>query len=156
VSAENVELVRRTVAALAGALDSYWRDPRPLARAYEAGELGPEWEEWLAHLHPETEWQTVFLGETFHGHEESVRVWNDFLRWADDYRVTLDRVDDLGDDRVYAEVSIAGRTKDDGPRMASRFYQVMTIRDGTIWRLEEYTTREEALEAAGRPAADSL
>ena len=34
--------------------------------------------------------------------------------------------------------------------MATRFYDVITIRDGKIARLEEYTTREEALAAAGR------
>jgi ketosteroid isomerase-like protein len=77
-----------------------------------------------------------------------VRVWHDFLRWADDYRVTLDEIEDLGKDRVYAEVSITGQSKDSSPRMATRFYDVITIRDGKIARLEEYTTREEALEAA--------
>jgi ketosteroid isomerase-like protein len=143
-----VEVVRRTMAALERAFDAYWRDPRPIVRAYEAGELWPEWEEWFAHIHPEIEWKTVFLGETFHGHEECVRVWHDFLRWADDYRVTLEKLDDLGGDRVYAEVSITGQSKDSRPQMATRFYDVITIRDGKIARLEEYTTREEALEAA--------
>jgi ketosteroid isomerase-like protein len=68
-------VVRRTMAALARAFDAYWRDPRPIVRAYEAG-------------------------------------------------------------------------KDSRPQMATRFYDVITIRDGKIARLEEYTTREEAQEAA--------
>jgi ketosteroid isomerase-like protein len=136
------------VAALQRALDAYWREPRSIVRAYERGDLWPEWEDWLAHLHPETEWKTIFLGDTFHGHEGSVLVWNDFLRWADDYRVTLDAIDDVGEDRVYTEVSITMQGKDSRPDLATRLYQVVTIRDGKIGRLEEYTTRDEALEAA--------
>jgi ketosteroid isomerase-like protein len=149
VSAENVEVVRRTVAALDRALDAYWREPRSIVRAYRDGDLWPEWEEWLAHLHPETEWKTIFLGDTLHGHEGCVLVWNDFLRWADDYRFTLETVDDVGEDRVYSEVSITMKGKDGRPNLATRVYQVITIRDRKIGRLEEYTTREEALEAAG-------
>jgi ketosteroid isomerase-like protein len=34
--------------------------------------------------------------------------------------------------------------------MNARFYDVFTVRDGQIVRLEEYTARDEALEAARR------
>jgi len=142
-------VVRQTLAALERAFEAHFREPRSIMRAYEEGELPPEWQEWLAHLDPETEWRTIFLGETFRGHAECVRVWSDYLRWAEDYRATLEHIEDLGGDRVYTEVSIVGQSKDSRPLMATRLYGLFTIRDGLITRLEEYTTRDEALEAAG-------
>jgi ketosteroid isomerase-like protein len=148
MSVENVELVRRTLGALDRALEAYWRDPRPIIRAYEDGELWPEWEEWFSYVHPEIEWRTVFLGETFHGHEECVRVWHDFLRWADDYRVTLEEIEDFGGGQVFVVITIGGRSKNSDARMGTRFYSVATVRDGQVARLAEYTDREEALEAA--------
>lgn len=75
-------MVRQTLAALERAFDAYFREPRSIMRAYEDGDLSPEWQEWLAHLHPETEWKTIFLGETFRGHAECVRVWTDRARTA--------------------------------------------------------------------------
>ena len=152
MSAENVELTRRTLAALDRALEAYWRDPRPITRAYEDGELWPEWEDWFALVHPEIEWQTVFLGETFHGHHECVRVWNDFLRWAADYRVELEEIEDLGGDRVFVVLTITGQGRGSAARMGTRFFSVITIRDGQVARLLEYTDRDEAMEAASRVA----
>lgn len=46
-------------------------------------------------------------------------------------------------------ISLAGRDKTTGREMHSRFHDVITIRDGMIVRLQEYTSREEAMEAAG-------
>lgn len=147
MSADNVEVVRRTLAALERAFDAYWSDPRPIVRAYDAGELWPEWEEWLTYVHPDIVWRTVFLGGTFHGRRDCLRVWDDFLRWASDYRATLIEVRDLDDGRVYAEVAIVGESRHVGRQMESRFYDLVTVRDGMIQRLEEYTSREEALGA---------
>ena len=129
-------MVRRTLAALEGAFAAYFREPRSIARAYEDGELWPEWQEWLNHLHPETEWKTVFLGDTFHGHAECLQVWSDYLRWADDYRATLEHIEDLGGDRVYTEVSVVGQSKDSRPLLGGRLYGLFTVRDGLITRLE--------------------
>ena len=70
------------------------------------------------------------------------------MRWAQDYRPALEEVEDLGGDQVFAILTLAGRGKGSDARMNARFYDVFTIRDGKIARLEEYTTREEALEAA--------
>ena len=147
-----MEVARRTLVALDRALDAYWRDPRPIVRAYEEGELWPEWEEWFSYVHPEIEWKTVFLGETFHGHDECMRVWHDFLRWAADYRVQLEEIEDLGGDQVFMVLTIGGQGKDSDARMATRFYSVGTVRDGQITRLAEYLDRDEAMEAARRVA----
>jgi hypothetical protein len=49
------------------------------------------------------------LGETFHGRVEVARAWDDFLRWAEDYRPSLETTEILGVDRVFAEVKLVGR-----------------------------------------------
>jgi ketosteroid isomerase-like protein len=149
VSERNVEVVRRSFEALDRAFDSYWANPRSIAAGMEAGDW-PEWEEALDYVHPEIEWQTVFLGETFHGRTEVARAWDDFLKWAEDYRPSLETTEILGTDRVFAEVKLVGRGKgqSSGLHLNARFYDVFTIKDGLILRLEEYATRAEALEAA--------
>jgi hypothetical protein len=38
-----VEVVRRFMEAIERAFDAYWKDPRSIASALEAGELWPEW-----------------------------------------------------------------------------------------------------------------
>ena len=149
MSKENMEVVRRSFAALDRAFDSYWASPRSIAAAMEA-EDWPEWEEAFDYVHPDVEWQTVFLGETFHGRAEVARAWDDFLKWAEDYRPSLETTEILGADRVFASVRLVGRSKGvrGGTVMNARFYDVFTIKDGRIVRLEEYATRAEALEAA--------
>ena len=144
VSQENVEIVRRAIDALDQAFKSYWHEPRSITAGVESGDW-PEWVAAMDYVHPEVEWQTVFLGTTVHGRLAGARVWDDYLQWASDYRPRLEEVEDLGGDRVFAVLSLAGRDKTTGREISSRFYDIFTIRDGMIGRLEEYTSRGEAL-----------
>jgi ketosteroid isomerase-like protein len=149
MSEENVELVRRAFAALEDAFEAYWREPRSIAAAIESDDGSPEWRRAFEFLHPEVVWQTVLLGNTFRGHRECARAWDDFLRWAADYRPALEGIEDLGGDHVFAVVGLHGRSKEGGGRMDARFYDIFKVQNGLIVRLEEYSTRVEALEAAG-------
>jgi ketosteroid isomerase-like protein len=83
-----------------------------------------------------------------HGRLAGARVWDDYLQWASDYRPRLEEVEDLGGNRVFAVIALSGRDKTTGREISSRFYDIFTIRDGMIGRLEEYTSREDAMEAA--------
>ena len=85
-----------------------------------------------------------------YGRAAVARAWDDFLKWAEDYRSSFDTTEILGVDRVFAEVKLVGRGKGQlsGTHLNARFYDVFTIKDGLILRLEEYATRAEALEAA--------
>jgi ketosteroid isomerase-like protein len=150
MSQENVEIVRRFWDAVQRFFDAYWEDPRSIALAVEADTLWPEYREVLAFVDPEVEWKTVFLGETHRGVLETAKVWDDYLKWARDYRVGLQEAKDLGADRVYAVVTIVGKAKVGGTPMDTRFFDVLTLRNSRIVRLEEYTDRDKALEAAGR------
>ena len=100
MSQENVELVRRFMDVIERAFDAYWDSPRSIAAALEAHDLWPEWGEVYEYLDPQIEWQTVFLGRTHRGHLETAQAWDDFLTWAQDYRPSLEDVEDLGDDRL--------------------------------------------------------
>jgi ketosteroid isomerase-like protein len=150
MSRENVEIVRRFFAAVEQFFHAYWETPgRSLTAALETDESWPELRQALGYLHPDVEWQTVFLGDTTHGQLEMAKTWDDFLKWADDYRVGITELDDFGPDRVYGIVALSSRSKDSGARINARFNDVLTIRGGLIVRIEEYTERSEALEAAG-------
>ena len=144
MSEGNVELVRESVEALGRAFEAYFRAPRSIAEAIDAGDW-PEWEEALRYIHPEIEWQTVFLGTTVHGRGAAARLWDDYLVWASDYRLKIEELESLGGDRVFAVLELTGRDKTTGREMTSRFYDIFTVREGMIGRLEEYTSRAEAL-----------
>jgi ketosteroid isomerase-like protein len=149
MSQENVEVVRQFIDATQRFFEAYWKNPRSIAAAVEADDPWPEWREALAYVHPDVEWKTVFLGETHRGHLAAAKVWDDYFKWADDYRVALQEVTDLGDDRVYANLALHGKAKAGRAPMDASFFDVFTLRDGLIVRLEEYTDRKRALEAAG-------
>jgi ketosteroid isomerase-like protein len=149
MSQENVEIVRRFMDVIERAFYAYWDSPRSIAAALEAHDLWPEWGEAYEYLDPQIEWQTVFLSRTHRGHLETAHAWDDFLTWAQDYRPSLEDVEDLGDDRVFAVVALVGRGKNSHVRMDARFFDVFTVRDGLIVRIDEYSERKQAFEAAG-------
>jgi ketosteroid isomerase-like protein len=145
---ENVAFVRQCFEVVARAFDAYWAEPRSIAAALEAGDLWPEWRDLFALLDPEVEWKTLFLGTTFRGHLGVAKGWDDFLTWADDYRPSIEAAEDVGDDRVLVDVPFTGKPKD-GPRMNARFFAVFSLRKGLVVRVDEYTTRDEALALLG-------
>jgi ketosteroid isomerase-like protein len=145
----NVETVRQFFEKIERAFDAYWNEPRSIAAAVRTQNLWPAWSEVFSCVDPQIEWQTVFLGETFRGHLETAAAWDDFLGWAEDYHPALKEIADLGGDRVYAAVALVGTGKNSGMRMDATFFDVITVRDGLIVRIEEYTERDQALEAVG-------
>ena len=52
-------------------------------------------------------------------------------------------------DRVFAMARFRGRGQASGIEVKARLYEVYTMRDGTILRVDEFHEREQALEAAG-------
>ena len=146
---EHVEFVRRGFEVVGRAFEAYWREPRSIAAALEGDDLWPEWKELFELLDPEVEWKTLFLDTTFRGHLGVARGWDDFLTWADYYRPSLEDAKDLGGNQVLVTVTFAGQTKD-GPRMSGGFFAVFTLRNNRVLRVDEYTTRAEALAAVAQ------
>ena len=55
------------------------------------------------------------------------------------------------DDRVVVTVRLRGRGRGSGVEVDARFYDLFTLRDGKIVRMDQFTERSEALGAAGLP-----
>jgi ketosteroid isomerase-like protein len=62
--------------------------------------------------------------------------------------VTIEEIIDAGD-RVVLSAHHRGRDRGSGIKVDARYYEVYTLRDGKIIRVDEYTERIAALEAAG-------
>ena len=71
--------------------------------------------------------------------------WNEAWESAE---ITLEEVIGHGD-RVFLAVRFRGRGRASGVEVDSLLYEVYTLRDGKVLRIDEYEDRAEALEAAG-------
>jgi ketosteroid isomerase-like protein len=121
MSQENVEIVRRFLAV---ALD-----------------------EALTYADPGIVWNPAEESSA-QGHE-AVRASS--VRWKsewDDYELIPEEFADMGD-CVLATVRLRGRGRGSGIQIDARFYDVYTLRDRKIVRMDQFTEQSEALEAVG-------
>jgi hypothetical protein len=153
MSQENVEIAQRFSKAFEQASRAYWEDPRSFEDGVKTGELGPEAAELIGYLHPEVEWRTAFslAGEIRRGHVEFARFCDEWLDATEDYAVMIRSVSDIGDDRVFIVSDLAFKGKGTGIEVNGVSFAVVTVREGLITRIDEYSSRAEALEAAGLP-----
>ena len=125
MSEENVELVREV-----------WK-------AYSRGDY-----ERVAGFHdPDIAVVTLEDGAV-HGNDA---VLANYKRWDEAWEgavTTLEEVTGQGD-RVLVAVRFHARGRASGVEVESRFYEVYTVRDGKVLRIDEYEDRTEALKAAG-------
>src|SRR4051812_24943805 len=66
----------------------------------------------------------------------------------DDYTLAAEEFVDMGE-RVLVTVRLGGRGRGSGVEIGARFYDVYTLRDGRIVRMDQFSDRSEALEAMG-------
>jgi ketosteroid isomerase-like protein len=131
MSQANVELVRREYAAF-------------VARDWDA--LAEVW-------HPEIEYEVLMGAGTFRGIDQITQFFDSFSDVYSEFRVEAEEIVDAGD-HVVAIERLSGRGlkgSDTGNWVHDTFARVITFKDGKIWRVKEYATRAEALEAAGAP-----
>jgi ketosteroid isomerase-like protein len=126
VSQANVEAVRRAWEA--------WtrRDNEAVFRLYD----------------PEVEIHDVFYGRIYRG-LDGVRDY--FREWVSVFDVVGSEVEewiDAGDD-VIAVLRQHGRGKRSGVPVEQRYSHVWTLRNGKLWRLRIYASKDEALKAVG-------
>jgi ketosteroid isomerase-like protein len=104
-------------------------------------------DEALAYADPGIVWNPIEEPPT-QGHDavrESLARWKS--EW-DDYEVIPEEFLDLGD-RVVVTVRLRGRGRGSGVGVEARFYDLYTLSDGSIVRMDQFTERSEALETAG-------
>jgi ketosteroid isomerase-like protein len=102
-------------------------------------------DEALAHADPGIVWNPVEEASG-QGHD-AVRA--SLVRWKsewDDYELIPEEFADIGD-RVIATVRLRGRGRVSGIEVDARFYDVYTLRDRKIVRMDQFTEQAEALEA---------
>jgi ketosteroid isomerase-like protein len=131
MSQENVEIVRRVVAAI------NQRD----ADAF------------VATVSPDVEWEdAVFWTErprTFRGWKGAREWFNQVLEpWAS-LHLEAEEVTDVCDDRFVAAFDFTARGKESGVETQLRFWVLCNVADGRITRREVFRERAEALKAAG-------
>jgi ketosteroid isomerase-like protein len=125
MSQENVEIVRKFVVEF----------------------MVDEHDEGLTYLDADFVWNPVEASSTrgVDGFVATMARWES--TWAE-YEATAEEFVDMGD-RVVATVRFHGRGRGSGVETDARYYEVYTVRDGKIVRMDEFTERSEALEAAG-------
>ena len=89
-------------------------------------------------------------GAVTRGIREVGRAWAAFLEAWDRFATVPEEIVDAGDERVLVWVRFQGRGRGSGAPVADfSGAQVFTLRDGKVVRLELFTRRADALEAAG-------
>jgi ketosteroid isomerase-like protein len=106
-----------------------------------------EVEEALRYADPDIVWNPAEESAT-QGHD-AVRA--SLVRWKsewDHYEMLPEEFEETGD-RVVVAVSFRARGRASGIEVDARLYDVYTLRDGKIVRMDQFTEQSEALEAAG-------
>jgi ketosteroid isomerase-like protein len=89
-------------------------------------------------------------GSVTRGINEAGKQWAEFLEAWDDFATLAEEILEAGDDRVLALVRFQGRGRGSGTPLADfSGAQLFTLREGKVVRLELFSQRDEALEAAG-------
>jgi ketosteroid isomerase-like protein len=102
-------------------------------------------DEALTYADPDLVWNPIEELPT-QGHD-AVRA--SLARWKaewDDYKVIPEEFVDRGD-HIVVTVRLQGRGRGSGVEIDARFYDVYTLRDAKIIRMDQFTNRSEALEA---------
>jgi hypothetical protein len=82
------------------------------------------------------------------GHEGYLRVWETIIEAYEDARLEHEEVIDFGD-RLLAAGRIRGHGTFSGITLDEPLFSVLTLRRGLAIRQDDFTERDEALEAAG-------
>jgi ketosteroid isomerase-like protein len=84
-----------------------------------------------------------------HGKDAMRAYVQDWIDLFDDFGIEPVELIDAGENRVVAVLRFGGRAKLSGVETDQTMGAVFQIRDGKITRGREYSTRDQALEAAG-------
>ena len=143
-----MEIVRRYYEATGRVFQAYWHQPRSAVDAVRAGELPRDAIEMAGMLHPNVEWKTALTGVTYRGFDEIAVGFDEMVSAAQDYRVEVREVTDLGDERVLAVLDVGMKGKASEIDADAVIFVAVTVCDGRISRLDEYLERDDAIEAA--------
>ncbi len=84
-----------------------------------------------------------------HGREEVARYLADYLGAWDRFEFAINRLIAVGDDRVFAHVTLRADGRRSGLRLDGDLYQCVWLRDGCILRQEDHLTLRNAISGLG-------
>jgi ketosteroid isomerase-like protein len=100
------------------------------------------------HLGPDFEFHQVWDGRVLRGFEGTMQWISDTRETWDDYSQEVEEIIELGDE-VVVVVRISARGGGSGVPVAQELAVLWTFEDGKAIRARSFTSREEALSAAG-------
>jgi ketosteroid isomerase-like protein len=103
----------------------------------------------LERMHPQCELRPVESSETLHGHDGVAAAFRDWFEAFEEFTIDAEGFSAHGD-RVLVAMRQRARGKGSGLEVEERFYQLFTLRDGKVFRFEEYSDEAEALKALRR------
>jgi ketosteroid isomerase-like protein len=103
----------------------------------------------MAICHPEVEWTAPEDGTTYRGRDGVRQRLEEWLESFAEYRYEVARIVDCPGDEVLVVGTEIGRGARSGADVRSRSYELLTIREGMIVRIREFSDERAALEAAG-------
>jgi ketosteroid isomerase-like protein len=117
--------------------------------AFESGKVDAAAEFW----HADIEWRAVQGAADdvglIRGSDALRRYYQDWIDTLDELRAEVEEVLLEEDDRVAVVVRNSGRGRASGVPVKGRYYVACVVRDGRIASGREFTTRQEAIDAAG-------
>jgi ketosteroid isomerase-like protein len=143
MSEENVEIVRRYYGVLDNVLERYWAAPDTQFSE------SPLVEEVLALLQPDAEWDAIHREKPYRGGEEALRGVEDWLEAGEEWRVKVEDLTDAAEKRVLAVLRVSIRGRGSRVPIDQRIFTVLSVSEGRISAIADYTERQDALEAAG-------
>ena len=102
-------------------------------------------------LHPHFEFHLVWDGRVLRGLEGTLEWLSDTRDTWDDYSQEIVEIADLGDD-VLVVLRLSARGGESGVPVAQEMAVLWTFEGGKAVLARSFTSKDEALEAAGRPA----
>jgi ketosteroid isomerase-like protein len=103
----------------------------------------------LEEMHPQCEVRGIEVRETLRGHDALAAGFRDWFDAFDEF--TIHPEDFIADgDRVLVPVRQRARGKGSGVEVEQRFFQLFTLRDGMVFRFEEYSEESDVQKALGR------
>ena len=120
-------------------------------RAYDAFATG-DLETLRTFLAPDIEWRTTpdvpFLGN-YVGVDEFLRAMDEWTSAFDGVTTQVEEMID-GGENVIVHHRMRGRGRDSGVEVDLAIFQVVAVRDGQLVRMHDFSTRDDALEAAAQ------
>ena len=104
-------------------------------------------------LHPEVEWHPYLGGlerTVYRGHDAIRAMWSSIQEgFGGTLRIDLPEVVDCGGQTVVVVIEARGTGSGSGAEVQQGWAQLITVRDGRVFRVAAYADRDAALEAAG-------